>query len=339
MNIKDELSWEKEISRKDFIRLSAGAVCTVALGGLLSMTGKAAAQGDYKRIVMLADIHIPSGNEEQKLKVLSAINTWDDVHHVTVVGDVCVKHGNKAELDAAVNFMSNLRKPAYVLTGNHDYLYSDQSNEDTKGQAGPEERAFKLERFRKAFNMKALYFSEDLDNYHLVYLSPDSLDTIHLTEMSIEQLIWLEEDLEKNKHKPTIIFFHGSLEGTWGGNNQPGSSNFMAQPKTEIRDLLSRNPQVFLWVSGHLHLGAFNRSCNDEKVYTYDKNNVRNIHNPALRGRGYVSDNDSSGGKVYPTLWTDSLYLYSDRVVVRTFDHGTNTEVKELEKTIKFPIV
>ncbi len=335
MNIKDKLSWEKEINRKDFIRLSAGAVCTVALGGLLSVTGKAAAQGgDYKRIVVLSDIHIPSDTDNKKIQVLNEINTWDDVHHVTIVGDICKDTGDANELNAAVNLLSNLKKPTYALTGNHDYLYSDQSSDGDKGQAGPEERAFKLERFRKAFKMKALYFSEDLDNYHLVYLSPDSLDSIHLTEMSIEQLIWLEEDLERNRNKPTIIFFHGSLEGTWGGNNWPGSSKFMAQPINEVRSILANNPQVFLWVSGHLHLGAYNNSCNNAKVYTYSEHGIKNIHNPALVGSGYLSDKDNSG-KNYPTMWTKSLYLYPDRVEIRTYDHGTHTMLKELDTVVK----
>ncbi|MPM40286.1 hypothetical protein SDC9_86926 [bioreactor metagenome] len=102
---------------------------------------------------------------------------------------------------------------------------------------------------------------------------------------------------------------------------------------------MSRNPQVFIWVSGHLHLAAFNRNCNDEKIYTYKKNNVKNIHNPALRGQGFLTDNDPDGFKKYPTLWTDSLYLYDDRVVIKTYDHGMNTELKELEKVIKLPVV
>lgn len=332
MKKEHEKIFETGITRRDFIRLSAGAATTVALGGWLSFPGKAAAQGDYKRIVVLTDLHIPSSTDPKKLQAINDINGWNDVYNVTVTGDICHDTGDPNELKAAVNLLSNLKKPTYALTGNHDYLYSDQSEGGAKQQAGPDERAFKLERFRKAFNMKSLYFSEDIDNYHVVYLSPDALETIHLTELSIEQLVWLEGDLELNKNKPTIIFFHGSLEGTWGGKNWPGSPKFMAQPIDEVRALLAKNQQVFLWVSGHLHLGVYNKSCTDEKVFTYKEHGIKNVHNPALLGSGYLTDQDDFDGRSYPTIWSKSLYLYPDRVEVKVYDHGAQTHVAELDQ-------
>ncbi|MBQ5725638.1 MAG: phosphotransferase, partial [Clostridia bacterium] len=96
--------------------------------------------------------------------------------------------------------------------------------------------------------------------------------------------------------------FHGSLEGTWDkhGNAWPNHPSFMAQPKDAVRDILSMNPQVVAWVSGHLHLGVYNESCRQPELYTYDVNQVQNIHNPALLGTGYMYGKSRNGGPKVP---------------------------------------
>lgn len=333
----DKKIWQNDINRRKFLGISAGVVSSFMFSNIFKPTHVGAAAGeDYKRIVVLTDVHVPSSKDKLKIAALQDINSWNDVDHVVVTGDLCHEVGDEKELKAAVELMSHCKKKRYVLTGNHDYLYADGTNEGGKYQAGPKERAFKLERFRRYFNMNALYFSKDVGDYHLVYLSPDSLDTIHLTEMSVEQLAWLAADLEMNRDKPTIIFFHGSLEGTWdnNGKNWPKNPKFMAQPIDDVRDILKANPQVMIWVSGHLHLGVYNQSSCNEKIYTYDVNKVQNMHNPALLGTGYERSDTNDHG-AYPALWTRSLYLYSDRVEFRTYDHTNQKFLTDLDRAIK----
>ena len=37
------------------------------------------------------------------------------------------------------------------------------------------------------------------------------------------------------------------------------------------------------------------------------------------------------------TVWTNSLYLYSDKIVVKTFDHGRKIWMEDLERTFIVP--
>ncbi|MDD6397225.1 MAG: metallophosphoesterase [Anaerovibrio sp.] len=333
----DKKIWQKDISRRQFFGLSAGVACSFMFSNLFHPAKVGAAPGEeYSRLVILTDVHCPSKLDPQKIEAIEEINTWKDVDQVVVTGDVVLETGCQDELNAAVNVLDHVKAPRYVLTGNHDFLYSDNTFMGSKFQCGPEERKMKLERFRKAFKMNALYFSKDVGQYHLVYLSPDDLNTSYLTCMSTDQLAWLEVDLEENRNKPTIIFFHGSLEGTWDkhGNAWPNHPSFMAQPKDAVRDILSMNPQVVAWVSGHLHLGVYNESCRQPELYTYDVNQVQNIHNPALLGTGYMYGKSRDGGSYYPALWTKSLYLFKDRIEVRTYDHTNHTFLPELDMAI-----
>ena len=44
---------------------------------------------------------------------------------------------------------------------------------------------------------------------------------------------------------------------------------------------------------------------------------------------------DSDDGGAYPALWTRSLYLYSDRVEFRTYDHTNQKFLTDLDRAIK----
>nr|NJM01920.1 lipase family protein [Desulfobacula sp.] len=117
------------------------------------------------------------------------------------------------------------------------------------------------------------------------------------------------------------MIFHGPLNGTLKNYrrwiNTPG---FIAQPHEEIHELLKQNPQVFLWVSGHTHTPPSEESF-ASPVNVYD-GRITNIHNKDMN-RG--------------DIWTNSLYLYEDRVVVQTWDHQVHGPLPGLERTIATP--
>ena len=99
--------------------------------------------------------------------------------------------------------------------------------------------------------------------------------------------------------------------------------NFVAQPAATIRTLLAENPQVFLWVSGHTHTPP-SRASFASPVNLYD-GRVMNIHCPDMQEREVV--------------WTNSLFLYPGRVVVKTFDHAKGAWLKKHEREIAPPRV
>ena len=139
--------------------------------------------------------------------------------------------------------------------------------------------------------------------------------------MSEQQLAWFDSLLESNKDRPAIVFFHGPLAGTLRDYKpHVNAPNFVAQPAQAIHDILARNPQAFLWVSGHTHTPPSEESF-ASAVNVYD-NRVTDIHNTDM-GRG--------------TVWTNSLYLYPGKVVVKTFNHDTNDWMPQFERTLKAP--
>jgi hypothetical protein len=180
-------------------------------------------------------------------------------------------------------------------------------------------RETKLRKFRETFGLPSIYYSKKAGGYLLVFLSPEGSD--HLAEMSDQQIGWLRAELEKNKDTPTIIFFHAPLKGTLRDyNSNANTPNFIAQPYEKIHEILMQNSQVFLWVSGHTHTSPKEESfASPINVYT---KRVTNIHNTDMNRE---------------TIWTNSLFLYPDKVVVKTYQHRNGIWLQDFERTISAP--
>ncbi|HUK99935.1 MAG TPA: metallophosphoesterase, partial [Nitrospirota bacterium] len=143
----------------------------------------------------------------------------------------------------------------------------------------------------------------------------------NLTEMSARELEWLRTELNKNNKVPTIIFFHAPLIGTLRNyNSKINTSTRIAQPSDKIHALLLSNPQVFLWVSGHTHTPPTEQSF-ASPINVYDTH-VTNIHNTDMNRE---------------TIYTNSLYLYPDKVVIRTYNHKKGIWLPEFDRTIAVP--
>jgi Icc protein len=253
-------------------------------------------------VVALGDPHY-SGNlfemkNEAKNAVIASINEWPDVELVAVVGDLCETVGTPAEYEAAGAFMEKLKKPKALIVGNHDYFYKNElAGGSDPDPADATIRAAKLEQFKSTFGINAIYYSKPLSDYLLIFLSTDNLTSEDFAAMSTAQLDWFRAELAKNRNTPTIVFFHAPLKGTFTGDDR---SKFVAQPDGAIEPLLKENPQVFLWVSGHIHRDEFQLG---DKLY------LDRVYDVAL------SDMDRW------TIRTASLYLYPDRVVIRAWNH------------------
>ena len=285
-----------------------------------------------RRLVILGDPHLPvrtrevkSQEKQQRIlaakrEVLHEINRWPDVDGVSVLGDVAAQFGNAIEYDFAKAYFSALEKPAFFIAGNHDYIYADGF--DAKGRLvkGTEaSKAAKLRQFQKNFGLESLYYSRQVDAYRLLYLSPDSLTSPHLTEMSPAQLDWLREELAAHKKEPTIVFFHAPLQDTLlPYNHTANKPDFIAQPAEGIAKIIRANKQIVLWVSGHTHTPATNESYANVAVNSYARQ-LQNIH---------TSDMDRE------VIWSNSLYLYADKIVVRTYNHAAQQWEEALDRTI-----
>ncbi|MFH0781428.1 MAG: metallophosphoesterase [Pseudomonadota bacterium] len=271
----------------------------------------------YHHLVVLGDPHLPGRNIEKKQQVLKTINSWEDVEMVVAVGDICADLGTDDEYRAAKTFFDRLHAPFFSIAGNHDYFYADDKGQLNAGTPASQEA--KLRRFFKTFELPNYYYSKYVGDYLLLFLSADHAE--FLAGMSNQELAWLRTELETNKKTPTIIIFHGPLNGTLRDYRKwINTPSFVAQPVATVDEILKNNKQVFLWVSGHTHTSPLEESF-ASPINLYD-GRVTNIHNKDMN-RG--------------TIWTNSLFLYPDKVVVRTYNHQENTWLRELERTIVLP--
>lgn len=297
---------------------------------------------DGRHIVVLSDIHLPGNNLAAKEAACQSILSWPDVDRVAVIGDLLSKGGTAEDLSFARGFLGRFGKRLRVTSGNHDYMYPDSYpvNNATGHhlkETSAAGRLEKLERFRQAWGLKALFYDEYLGGYLLIFLSADNLDTNHYTQLSTRQLAWFEKQLDQNPGMPTIVFSHGPLEGTYKSRRileRTTPDSYNAEPAKEIRELLLKNRQVFLWVSGHCHIGANNSDFNSD-INLYEKQ-VWVIHNPDMDGSSLLSVEDKKATR-HDTIWTNSLFLFKGYVVVRTYDHKQQMWLKNLERTIQAP--
>ncbi len=324
------------MNRRDFIRKLAIYGGTIGLLDKLInrsiLLANPSSKGlDYHRIVLLGDPHLPvrySRNPDlakqeriiqAKKNVIKDINEWDDVHHITVLGDIVAQFGNEEEYDYAKQFFGQVNKEISFIVGNHDYTYEDyHSAEDKLIRANAYSQQSKLDYFKETFGLTELYYSKKIGRYNLIFLSPDCLESPHLTEISKKQLNWFREELAKNASAPTLVFFHAPLVGTLLSYNQNiNTHNFIAQPKKDIEEIINKNQQIILWVSGHTHTTPKNPSyASNINVFG---GRVTNIHN---------TDMDRE------RIWSNSLYLYPDKIIVKTFNHKEKIWEADLERTI-----
>ncbi|NCD12893.1 MAG: hypothetical protein EOL93_10115 [Epsilonproteobacteria bacterium] len=270
-------------------------------------------------IVLLGDPHIPGKDIAHKEEVLETLNQWETVDMVVALGDVCSKTGSKEEYALVKSYFSKLKKPLFVITGNHDFIYDDMLGDNEKlRHASLEEQNEKLRRFRETFHLETLYYSLQKENYLLIFLSAD--DASHLAQISQKQLEWFEATLLEHKNMPTIVFFHAPLDNTLETYNRwANTPNFIAQPKTQLHHIIRHNPQLFLWVSGHTHTSPKEPSF-ASTINRYEQ--VTNIHNSDMNKE---------------TIWSNSLFLEESLVRIQTYNHRTKEWQKELERTIAIP--
>lgn len=298
----------------------------------LSLSGcSSKPQADYYRIVLLSDTHLPvkkfetvdAAKQEKiiaaKNRVAEDINKWQDVSEIAVLGDIVGDTGSPEEYAYAAQYFAGFKKPVSLVVGNHDYIYQDAPGPNgrySKGDAAS--RAEKLQRFKETFGLPEVFYAKKVGNYMLVFLSADSLDSKYITQISDRQLSWLRETLKNNSSLATIIFFHAPLANTLSHYNKNANTpNFIAQPEQAIDEIIRDNPQIVLWASGHTHTPATNPDY-ASSLNLYD-GRVVNVHNPDMNREA---------------VWTNSLFLYPDKIVIKTFNHKENAWMNNLERTI-----
>ena len=310
--------------------MSALGLC----GLLLCGPGFCAPARDYTRLVVLSDLHLPGRLGPLKRRALETVNAWPDVDAVVALGDIVETTGSREEYAFAKSFLSQLRPPLYPVAGNHEYIYVPSGGKKLKRGTRASQRA-RPRLFQETFSLPALHYEKRFGPYLVLFVSVDAVGGRYLTELSPETLLWLGRELRRHRRLPTIVFFHAPLEGTLRIRREDvENSNLFAQPKAPIRELIRQNPQIFLWVSGHAHIAPTNARFNNP-LNLYE-GRVTGIHNCDLDGRSALKETETAVTE-HDRLWINSLFLYADRVVVKTYDLRRQAWLEELTRVIRPP--
>jgi len=273
------------------------------------------------RVAVLSDLHVRGDNQKMLDAAVKAVNKLPDVDAVAITGDLCKKIGSPAEYSDMIKVVSRFKMPVYATPGNHDIMYRDHFGaEGKKLRTSPTERKAKLERFRKALKLKNLRFTRKMGGHLLVFLPNDDPKGKYLVTLSTATLNFLKDTLKKNPDVPTIVFCHAPLNGSYVKERSLGFYNSNAQPYKKISSILNKNPQVFLWVAGHLHIGPSSPEYHN-KANKVGKVTV--IHTPA------VTPNSS---------WVRVLDLSPGQAKVRTYNAKTGKYAKKFERVFKHKI-
>lgn len=315
------------MNRRNFIRslvISLGVFC---LGGWQELVR--AGDREYYRLVVLGDPHLPvrvlehpkSVDQqvilEAKNRVIQDINSWDDVDAVAVVGDIVEQRAVPKEYAYIRQFFGKLTRKLWVINGNHEFLYKDSPKANDKPEMGDSASwKRKLEYFRTFWQLPKRWYTKDVGRYHLIFLSAEEGPLP--TAIGEEQMNWLADDLSAHQNMPTLIFFHGPLYKTLLDYSKIiNTERFIAMPEDRLHPLLDANPQIRLWVSGHTHTPYTNASYAAVDINQYNAN-TWDIHNDCMDRK---------------EITTNSLYLYEDRIEVRTFNHKRGQWMPSLDRT------
>ena len=322
------------VKRRAFLKSTAAFLGWLAIGGM--SLGYAQERG-YYHILLISDLHLPVRKKKfpdketqneilgKKQNLLKTVNAWSDVDEVALLGDLAARYGNEKEFRVVDDYLGQLQFPYYAVAGNHDYAYKDEPVKSKKGKKHKKaegtfvEKKAKLAAFQKRYHLPGAYYARDVGRCRLLYLSPDGCRSS--VDIADEQLAWLKKEIAAHRHGPILFFFHGPIRGTLRTYNKKiNTVAATAQPSQKLLEILADVPPGSLWISGHTHTPPTNDSYADIQVNRINENLV-NIHNPTIDARH---------------LYTNSLYIYQDRIVIRTYDYDNGVWLDELERTFPY---
>lgn len=173
-----------------------------------------------------------------------------NVDFVVVNGDITSKH-RREEFEVARSYLSLFKMPYIVLRGNHDVVGEEREDHFVS--------VFDLKNFSPIGG--ARYIIDDYGHVYISFVHKGilfvGLDSSDLKDgwgrISEEQLNWLENILQENRDKVTIIFLHYPVVATRGDSLGSISVINDRHSRNRLIDIISKNRQVKVVFSGHTH--------------------------------------------------------------------------------------
>ncbi len=253
----------------------------------------------------------------------------------------CVSPGDLIETCALENYTTAITAltqklegvPFYPGVGNHEFMA-------TNG----EDPATLAETFSKAWQ-KPVRYSWTTNGVHCImldYPNPYALEKPDYVYISTQTLSFLEEELSRNADKPAIVFLHCPLRNTVLERDRVVHSDFSSagnffspENSQEVRAILARHTNVFLFMSGHTHSGwEAPQLVVTEKLEGHPVTFV-NLMSPWYTGTKtglrlsegntkatYIPDEPN----VIPSF---AIHVFEDNAVIRVREHRTRKWLKE----------
>ena len=229
--------------------------------------------------------------------------------------------------------------PFYPGIGNHEYF--GPNGEEPMGMAETFSRAWQKP-------MRYTWTVNGVTCIMLDYPNPHTLENPNYVYISSETLSFLDETLTQNTGNPTIIFLHCPLRNTVLERNDAVHSDFSSQEKffspensQEVRAVLARHKNAFLYFSGHTHSGweapqlVVTEQLDGHPVtfvnlmspwYTGTKTGLH--LSEANTKAVYIPDNPN----VIPTF---AVRIYQDKAVIRVREHLSRRWLKEWDIALR----
>ncbi|GAB1352752.1 hypothetical protein MASR1M12_14830 [Erysipelotrichia bacterium] len=223
-------------------------------------------------LAVMADLHAKPESLPLLKKAVDRVNNLKDIMGLAIVGDLCSKLGTRSEYETLKAGLKAAKIPVYAVPGNHDILYKDYLIDGEKKRGTPAEKKAKHELFKKTLNLKSLYYSRKIGGHLLIFLPNDALSAIPCSFPSDDAYDFLRQTLHENRKLPTIVFNHAPLEGSYGDKRTMPPIQANAQPSGKLKRLLQKNPQVYLWFAGHLHITP------SQKYFNFPGNRVGKVN-------------------------------------------------------------
>ena len=258
----------KKEKKESFFQKIVNLFLTVLLACAISSQVCTAANNNL-RFAQVSDVHFSSYEDNTSYKMLKKspellndvilqLNFSGPYDFVVFTGDL-INKPKKTELNKFAKYASKLNYEWYAVDGNHDIDYEHVLNK--------KEFTNILGQYNKNMSGKNIYYAfTPKRGFRVICL--DSIIDYKITsngEISKEQLLWLEKELNKHSSDVVIICTHVPIDEPYS------SSNHKMLNESDVKRLLNKYKNPIIILQGHYH-----------SVKTKQNDNIIYISSPSL---------------------------------------------------------
>lgn len=210
----------------------------------------------------ISDIHISSQGDHLEMlsgrsagflaRIVARLNQTQDLDFVLITGDL-FDTTDQQERDCFQEVITVLRKPYYIIPGNHDRCSPDRADGLTRHQ------------FARLFNpqVQARPTAPEAQNSYWSFTVQPNIQLIGLDSIRDEdwggiidplQIEWLKNELATHADKLIVVAVHHPFHSLAPIDNHSDWGKFVCDNGVEMLALLDNYPQVKVLLSAHHHL-------------------------------------------------------------------------------------